>query len=105
MLAYWYYPEVSVGACFYGSFSCMYAITMQHLVIDILADELKKRTCQHLGCQLPQDATFHFVRKVSPNKLMFCVSFVLPKAVLFEKTSREVDSTFADEPPKKRLKP
>ncbi|KAH7104868.1 guanine-N(1)--methyltransferase [Auriculariales sp. MPI-PUGE-AT-0066] len=42
-----------------------------------------QRAQQYLGAPLPNDAVFHLVRSVAPNKEMYCISFRLPNSVAF----------------------
>ncbi|KAG9037407.1 tRNA(m(1)G37)methyltransferase [Tulasnella sp. JGI-2019a] len=44
-------------------------------------EDLRKRVAAHMGAELPTDAIFHFVRRVAPNKDMYCISFRLPRDV------------------------
>lgn len=41
---------------------------------------------ENLGETLPGNNTVRFVRNVAPNKDMYCVSFTLPRCLLFTKT-------------------
>lgn len=42
-----------------------------------------KRVEEQLGHALKDDVVVHFVRKVAPNKDMYCISFRLPVEVAF----------------------
>ncbi|KAG8881148.1 tRNA(m(1)G37)methyltransferase [Tulasnella sp. 331] len=44
-------------------------------------EDLRKRAAAHMGAELPAGALFHFVRRVAPNKDMYCISFRLPRDI------------------------
>ncbi|KAG7466263.1 hypothetical protein MATL_G00162880 [Megalops atlanticus] len=60
------------------------------------------RASASLGAPLEGRCSVHLVRNVAPNKEMMCVSFALPKEVLFSNHSAETDSP--EEPPTKKQK-
>ncbi|KAH9920236.1 guanine-N-1-methyltransferase [Epithele typhae] len=45
--------------------------------------DIRQRAEEKLGASIGEDATFHCVRTVAPQKDMYCVSFKLPHAVAF----------------------
>lgn len=45
--------------------------------------DMVERASRSLGFPLEQRCSVHFVRNVAPNKDMLCVSFTIPKEVLF----------------------
>ena len=59
-------------------------------------DVVKRASCS-LGFPLKDKCSVHFVRNVAPNKDMLCLSFTIPKEVLFsgdqEKTGELIHST------------
>ncbi|TBU34375.1 guanine-N-1-methyltransferase [Dichomitus squalens] len=46
-------------------------------------EDIRLRVEEQIGHALGEDATFHWVRSVAPQKEMYCVSFRLPRAVAF----------------------
>ncbi|XP_027130961.1 tRNA (guanine(37)-N(1))-methyltransferase [Larimichthys crocea] len=62
--------------------------------------DVVKRASQSLGVPLENRCSVHFVRNVAPNKDMMCVSFTVPKEVLF--SSEQTESSA--EPAAKRQK-
>lgn len=42
-----------------------------------------QRVEEKIGHRLGEDAAYHWVRSVAPQKEMYCVSFRLPHAVAF----------------------
>ncbi|XP_034531669.1 tRNA (guanine(37)-N1)-methyltransferase [Notolabrus celidotus] len=63
--------------------------------------DVVKRASRSLGFPLEKECSVHFVRNVAPNKDMLCVTFTLPKEVLF---SRDHEHTESEEPAPKRQK-
>ncbi|KAF3701201.1 tRNA (guanine(37)-N1)-methyltransferase [Channa argus] len=63
-------------------------------------DIVQRASCS-LGFPLEKQCSVHFVRNVAPNKDMMCVSFTLPKEVLF---NRDELTEPSEEPAPKRQK-
>lgn len=51
--------------------------------------DMVERASTSLGFSLEGQCSVHLVRNVAPNKEMMCVSFILPKEVLFSKDSEK----------------
>ena len=51
----------------------------------IFLEEINSRVEAHFGSPLPADADIRLVRNIAPAKDQYCVSFCIPKKVLFEK--------------------
>ncbi|KAL3049211.1 hypothetical protein OYC64_008644 [Pagothenia borchgrevinki] len=64
-------------------------------------DVVKRASCS-LGFPLKDKCSVHFVRNVAPNKDMLCVSFTIPKEVLFSGDQEKTDPS--EEPAPKRQK-
>ncbi|KAM8834400.1 tRNA (guanine(37)-N(1))-methyltransferase isoform 1-T1 [Synchiropus picturatus] len=60
-------------------------------------EDVVRRASQSLGFPLDGRCSVHFVRNVAPNKDMMCVSFTLPKEVLFS-----LDQDESEPAPKKQ---
>ncbi|CAJ1073579.1 tRNA (guanine(37)-N1)-methyltransferase [Xyrichtys novacula] len=63
-------------------------------------DVIKRASCS-LGFPLDDKCSVHNVRNVAPNKEMMCVTFTIPKEVLFSSDEEQTDSA---EPAPKRQK-
>ncbi|XP_076017745.1 tRNA (guanine(37)-N(1))-methyltransferase [Genypterus blacodes] len=68
--------------------------------------DMVERASSSLGFSLEDRCSVHFVRNVSPNKDMMCVSFTLPKEVLYssDKETTELVNATIQEPPAKKQK-
>ncbi|XP_061699014.1 tRNA (guanine(37)-N1)-methyltransferase isoform X2 [Syngnathoides biaculeatus] len=64
--------------------------------------DMMERASLTLGFPLEDRCSVHFVRNVAPNKDMMCVSFTLPKDVLFGQHEEQTESS--EEPTPKRQK-
>ncbi|XP_059209797.1 tRNA (guanine(37)-N1)-methyltransferase isoform X2 [Centropristis striata] len=64
--------------------------------------DMVARASRSLGFPLKDRCSVHFVRNVAPNKDMMCVSFTLPKEVLFSNDQEQTESS--EEPAPKRQK-
>nr|XP_046268284.1 tRNA (guanine(37)-N1)-methyltransferase [Scatophagus argus] len=64
--------------------------------------DVVERASHSLGFPLQNRCSVHFVRNVAPNKEMMCVSFTLPKEVLFSNDHEQTESS--GEPAPKRQK-
>nr|XP_020500861.2 tRNA (guanine(37)-N1)-methyltransferase [Labrus bergylta] len=64
--------------------------------------DVVKRASSSLGFPVEERCSVHFVRNVAPNKDMMCVTFTLPKEVLFSSDHEQTESS--SEPPPKRQK-
>ncbi|XP_030627745.1 tRNA (guanine(37)-N(1))-methyltransferase [Chanos chanos] len=64
--------------------------------------DVVQRASASLGVSLEGRCTVHMVRNVAPNKEMMCVSFTLPKEVLFSRETKHTETT--GEPSPKRQK-
>lgn len=60
--------------------------------------DVVKRASQSLGVPLENRCSVHFVRNVAPNKDMMCVSFTVPKEVLFS-SEQTGENSFRKLPP------
>ncbi|KAM7375872.1 hypothetical protein PAMP_005638 [Pampus punctatissimus] len=65
--------------------------------------DVVERASRSLGFPLEHRCSVHFVRNVAPNKDMMCVSFTLPKEVLFSSEHPEQTES-SEEPAPKRQK-
>ncbi|XP_029316027.1 tRNA (guanine(37)-N(1))-methyltransferase [Cottoperca gobio] len=65
--------------------------------------DVVERASGRLGFPLKDRCSVHFVRNVAPNKDMMCVSFTLPKEVLFS-GDHEQTELLSEEPAPKRQK-
>ncbi|KAM9788138.1 tRNA (guanine(37)-N1)-methyltransferase isoform X1 [Syngnathus typhle] len=64
--------------------------------------DMIERASLALGFPIEDRCSVHFVRNVAPNKDMMCVSFTLPKEVLFCQHEKQTESS--EEPDPKRQK-
>ncbi|KAJ7990772.1 hypothetical protein DPEC_G00290380 [Dallia pectoralis] len=64
--------------------------------------DMVERASASLGVSLEGRCSVHLVRNVSPNKEMMCVSFTVPKEVLFSSEGKQTESI--EEPAPKRQK-
>ncbi|XP_010877125.2 tRNA (guanine(37)-N1)-methyltransferase [Esox lucius] len=64
--------------------------------------DVVERASASLGFSLEGQCSVHLVRNVSPNKEMMCVSFTIPKEVLFNSESKQTENI--EEPALKRQK-
>ncbi|XP_041667827.1 tRNA (guanine(37)-N1)-methyltransferase [Cheilinus undulatus] len=64
-------------------------------------DVVKRASCS-LGYPLEKQCSVHFVRNVAPNKDMMCVTFTLPKDVLFSSDQEQTEPS--EEPAAKKKK-
>lgn len=64
--------------------------------------DVVERASRSLGFPLENRCSVHFVRNVAPNKDMMCVSFTLPKEVLFSSEHEQTEPS--EEPAPKRQK-
>lgn len=71
-------PQIHVH-CFHK-----HAPTEREPPLDVVYADLAKRVSDALGHTMdPSEMKFHDVRKVSPTKEMYCITFTLPKEVAF----------------------
>lgn len=66
------------------------------------ARDIMQRASEAIGFSLENCSSVHFVRNVAPNKDMMCVTFTVPKEILYRSELPVTDST--DEPATKRQK-
>ncbi|XP_072314446.1 tRNA (guanine(37)-N(1))-methyltransferase isoform X2 [Eucyclogobius newberryi] len=66
------------------------------------AQDVTQRASEAVGFSLENRSSVHFVRNVAPNKDMMCVTFSVPKEVVY--SSKPTVTETADEPATKRQK-
>ncbi|XP_039597016.1 tRNA (guanine(37)-N1)-methyltransferase [Polypterus senegalus] len=66
------------------------------------AEDVMKQAEDVLNCELRSHCSVHLVRNVAPNKEMVCITFQIPREVIFQKQKESKDVW--EEPESKRLK-